>query len=267
MAVAPNDVLQYDTRDDQDRELEYPPSPSDPELEKIDQQEDRGSDYSPNKRKRKNSFSESQRGRKKPPRLTREDRSNIRLMSKHGVADSTLAKKLGITQRRIEKAIRNSYNPPDDVNSDDDYVSREVTARFQRKAAATPASPPIPPPRPTAKVPQRTEPRGQSSNSGKINSGPNRDEAPVSLNARVPGSRPVTVHHLLCNLQPPMPQLLKPLQEAGLTDDTLLDIVKWPPEKIFEFFEEELVRSKVLDRLQSFVVKRALVGLAASSTK
>ena len=63
-----------------------------------------------------------------------------------------------------------------------------------------------------------------------------------------------------------MPQLLKPLQEAGLTDDTLLDIVKWPPEKIFEFFEEELVRSKVLDRLQSFVVKRALVGLAASGS-
>ena len=77
------------------------------------------------------------RARKKPPRLTREDRSNIRFMSKHGVADSTLAKQLGITQRRIEKAIRNAYNPPDDVDSDDDHVSPEVVARFPHKASRT----------------------------------------------------------------------------------------------------------------------------------
>jgi hypothetical protein len=60
-----------------------------------------------------------------------------------------------------------------------------------------------------------------------------------------------------------MPQLLKPLGEAGVTDDTLHTLVGWPPEEIGEFFEE-LIRSRVLDRLQSFVVKR---GLATTGAK
>jgi hypothetical protein len=154
------------------------------------------------------------------------------------------------------------------------------------QANAAPASPPVPPPpRPTAKAPQRSEPGGQSSNSRKINSGPNCGATPIGLNARAPvcqlvctyieggcltsicqGSRLVTVHQLLCNLQPPMPQLLQPLGEAGITDETLPGIVQWQPEQTFEFFEE-LIKSKVLDRLQSFLLKRALVELAASRKK
>jgi hypothetical protein len=77
------------------------------------------------------------RGKKKPPRLTREARSNIRFMSKYGVADSTMAERLHITQRRIGKAINNGYNPPDNLDSDDDHVSREVAERFPRKASRT----------------------------------------------------------------------------------------------------------------------------------
>jgi len=63
-----------------------------------------------------------------------------------------------------------------------------------------------------------------------------------------------------------MPQLLKPLSDAGLTDDTLPTLVEWPPEVIYEFFEE-LINIRVLDRLQSFVVKRALAVMATVSDK
>lgn len=63
-----------------------------------------------------------------------------------------------------------------------------------------------------------------------------------------------------------MPQLLDALAEAGVTDDTFYALVKWPPEQIDDFFEE-LIRSKVMNRLQSFVVKRALVGLTVANNK
>lgn len=57
-----------------------------------------------------------------------------------------------------------------------------------------------------------------------------------------------------------MPQLLTSLGDAGITDDTLSVLVEWPPEQIGEFFEE-LIRSKVLDRLHGFVMKRELIKM------
>lgn len=57
-----------------------------------------------------------------------------------------------------------------------------------------------------------------------------------------------------------MPQLVEPLKEAGVTDDTMGDVIEWPPEEINAFFEE-LIKPMILDRLQSFVVKRALLAL------
>lgn len=63
-----------------------------------------------------------------------------------------------------------------------------------------------------------------------------------------------------------MPQLLEPLAEAGLKDETLPGVVEWPPEKIHDFFEY-LINSKVMDRLQSFVLKGALEELSTASNK
>jgi hypothetical protein len=58
-----------------------------------------------------------------------------------------------------------------------------------------------------------------------------------------------------------MPQLLTSLGEAGITDDTLSVLVGWPSEQVGEFFEE-LIRSKVLDRLHGFIMKRELIKMA-----
>lgn len=70
----------------------------------------------------------------------------------------------------------------------------------------------------------------------------------------------MTLQKFLCSLHPPMPQLFEPLTEAGVTDDTMGDLIEWPPEEINAFFEE-LIKPTILDRLQSFVVKRALLAL------
>jgi hypothetical protein len=58
-----------------------------------------------------------------------------------------------------------------------------------------------------------------------------------------------------------MPELIDSLREVGVTDDTLSAVVRWSPKEIEDFFEE-LVTTKVVNRLQAFVMKRALVGFA-----
>lgn len=53
------------------------------------------------------------------------------------MSGSTLAKRLGITLQRVDKVIRNSYVKEDNIESDHEYVNREVAAEILRKASRT----------------------------------------------------------------------------------------------------------------------------------
>ncbi|KIM75791.1 hypothetical protein PILCRDRAFT_665062 [Piloderma croceum F 1598] len=274
MAVAPRTLLaevllennQRLDRNYEDREVDLDQDhPNDPELDRIDEREDRGSDYSPTPRRGKQLSSVrsqgGQKGIKKPPRLSRETRSTIRYLSKCGISEDAIAEKLGITVRRVKKAISNEYyNQHDDVSSDEAYVGEDIKTQYSQKTPVPPSPPVLSPPRP-AKVPvapsieQERISRNARSVSGGRNYGAKLHDFPTSSS----GSGLVAVNRLLCHLQPPMPELIDSLREVGVTDDTLSAVVQWPPKEIEDFFEE-LITSKVMNRLQAFVMKRALVG-------
>jgi hypothetical protein len=124
------------------------------ELRRIDDLEDRGSDYSPTRRRRNSPFDQRSvafkffpdrkqvcepttliRGRKKPPRLTRETRSNIRYLSRIGIPDATVAEIFSISLGRVGRASSNGYRVPDNIDSDNDHVTPDILTKYPRKAS------------------------------------------------------------------------------------------------------------------------------------
>jgi hypothetical protein len=55
-------------------------------------------------------------------------------LSKCDISEDAIAEKLGITVRRVKKAISNDYNAHDDVSSDEAYVSEDIKAQYSQKA-------------------------------------------------------------------------------------------------------------------------------------
>lgn len=76
----------------------------------------------------------------------------------------------------------------------------------------------------------------------------------------------LTLQNFLCDLNPPMPHLVQPLTEVGITDDALHTLVGWSSRDINEFFEE-LIKPKILDLFQSFVMKRKLLALGSQQNE
>lgn len=53
------------------------------------------------------------------------------------MSESAVAKNLGITLQRVDKATRNLYVKQDNVDSDHEYVNQEVAAEILRKVSRT----------------------------------------------------------------------------------------------------------------------------------
>jgi len=51
------------------------------------------------------------------------------------MSGGAVAKKMGITPQRVDRVIRNSYASKDNIDSDHEYVSREIVAEVTRKAS------------------------------------------------------------------------------------------------------------------------------------
>jgi len=164
-------------------------------------------------------------------------------MASRGVSKTAIAKNLGITLPRVIKSIENNYCNPDHVESDFEHVSDEVRGKYINKPV------------------QRSKPAARGRRR-KVVARPPSVATSESSSLSSSSSEQLTLQTFLSNLKPPLPELVQPLTEAGVTDDRMRALLAWPPEEITAFFED-LVKPKILDMFQSFVVKRGLLALGS----